>query len=714
MDLSRLFRARNVAFLGASPDSYIWRNMLKQLQLNAFDGELIAVNPKRREVDGVQCVASLRESEERVDLVILALPAEKTPRVVEECIECGVAAAVICTAGFGESGPTGTALANDISRAAAGSEIILVGTSSMGLIGRGGLAAFWGTAMSPIRYGNVAVVAQSGGLANLFVTKSLQRHLGLSGVVATGSETWVSAVEYVEHFVSDSATSVIVVIVERMTHVQRWVQVALRARRSDKVIILFKVGRSERGRMAALAHSGTLASRSDFVDAFCMQHAIISVSSFDDLFESAALLGGWQTRLPSRIEPIFVTVSGGDVILIDDAAELANLELPVLGGGATRKLEALVPHLGHGGNPIDVGTEPLRDPRLLREVISLVAHEGTGSVLAVRLPVLPDLLSNVISVGEQIDIPMLLFTRASEQLPVELESYIPESIPILIGLDRTVAALESVARYCRRLAQMSGSPAGDLDRGGEAGKLERRRAAEAILEGQRNMVIPESVGFAALACYGLQAARFDEVHNSADASRVAEVMGCPVALKVVVPALVHKERVGGVILNLSSKDAVERGYEELLRRMDICGLSTRVSGIMVQEMLPNPLEFYLGMLRDMDWGIGVIFGLGGRWVEVLKRSSLRLLPLSDGDAGAMVKEVVGNGAGSCLFRDYGDIAREALVHAVDRFGSFCEEVGHQFDAVDVNPLAFSVGGLKVLDCALVRGVTTGSDLGMER
>jgi acetate---CoA ligase (ADP-forming) subunit beta len=184
-----------------------------------------------------------------------------------------------------------------------------------------------------------------------------------------------------------------------------------------------------------------------------------------------------------------------------------------------------------------------------------------------------------------------------------------------------------------------------------------------------------------------------------EAQAQAEAAGFPVVLKVVSPDIAHKSDVGGVKLNLNSKDAVGAAYDEIMANSKKAVANAKIVGVAVQHMAPQGTEVIVGMTTDPQFGPVLMFGLGGIMVEVLKDVSFRLVPLSDRDADQMIGEIKGRpileGVRGQPAADLGAL-RKALVK-VSEFVEKHPEVRE----LDLNPVFAYPDGAIAVDARIV-------------
>ncbi len=211
----------------------------------------------------------------------------------------------------------------------------------------------------------------------------------------------------------------------------------------------------------------------------------------------------------------------------------------------------------------------------------------------------------------------------------------------------------------------------------------------------------EHEAYDVLAKYGFPAPKFGLANSAEEAVRLSEEIGYPVVLKIVSPDIVHKSDVGGVKLNLNSSDEVRKSFDDILRNVKTRAPEAKITGILVQEMVPQSLEVIVGATRDPTFGPVILFGLGGIFVEVLKDVSFRITPLTRYDAETMLTEIK---AAKILdgYRGTPPRDKEAIIDIVMKLAKFMEEHESVTD-VDLNPImVFEVGkGAKVADARIL-------------
>ena len=255
--LECMFAPKSVAVIGATDrEGTVARTLLQNLQTPQFCGAIYPVNPKRESVLGLHCYPAISSVPKQVDLAVIVTPAPTVANVVGECIDAGVRASVVISAGFKERGPEGIKLEQAIQQQLRGSKMRLIGPNCLGIMNpSAGLNATFAHDMAVP--GNVAFLSQSGALETAILDWSLLEGVGFSALVSTGSMLDVGWGDLIDYFGGDPDTRSILLYMESVGDARSFLsaarEVALR-----KPIIVIKAGRSEAASHAASSHTGAL------------------------------------------------------------------------------------------------------------------------------------------------------------------------------------------------------------------------------------------------------------------------------------------------------------------------------------------------------------------------------------------------------------------------------------------------------------------------
>jgi acyl-CoA synthetase (NDP forming) len=682
--MQALMNPRSVGVIGASEKSSRSLRALRNLSAVGFQGDIYPINPKYEEVTGLRCYPSAAATPKPADLVIVAIPAPQVADVLAEAHEAGVRAALVLAAGFGEAGEEGrrrhAALAGLAERG-----MLICGPNCYGVLNLHAHSGAWGGELpNPMLPGNVALVSQSGGTCGL-ITNPLarERKVGFSFVVSCGNQAGVPIEDYLEYLVDDPATEVIAAFVEGFRQPRRLPGIAARAATLGKPIVVLKVGRSAEARRNALTHTGSLAGDADIMDALLRQHAIIQVSSLDELNETVALLALAKDRPAGRRVGV-LSGSGGECGRFADAAQEVGLGFPPLSTAAAGAITAALPEFASPANPLD-GTGALYDyPEAFPAVAAVLLGEGFD-VTAFNINALPpygsgrapqrNFARQLAEIAKRRDSDRLVVAYGSLTLGTldaeTIDALREAGIPYLESPEKALRALASLAWWQSRLALPPRKRAGERARGLPAGsgRLPFMQTAELLRQ------------------FGIPVIPTRACRSPDEAVQAAEQLGYPVAVKADVA---HKSDAGAIRLGLTTPEAVRDAFA-----------SMGTHDVLVQAMAGAGLETIIGIKQDPLVGPALVFGLGGIFTEVMRDVALRIPPIDEREAESMIEDLRGEPVFHGIRgRPPADIP--ALAAIIVRAGDMALALGDRLAALDLNPLIVypEGGGVVAVDALM--------------
>ena len=687
-NLTALLRPRSVAVVGASPKGSTGGRILGNVLASGFQGAVYPVNPNYTEVRGKACYASVRALPEAPDCVVVALPAARVLGVVEEAADVGAPAAIVVAEGFADGDtPAGRRRQEELQRLAAGAGMAVTGPCCMGVASlRYGFANSYFSIPPDAAPGGVSLVSQSGGLTNAVTELGASRNIGFNYIISSGNEAVVEMADYIEYLAGDPETRVIACIMEGAKDGPRLRRV-LAAATPRKPVVVLKLGRTESGRRATVAHTGTLAGRREAYAALFRETGVAAVESIDELVETAGLF--LRGRLPAGDNVVFLTISGGATALISDVNAAAGLRCPPLSAAVNQRLqEILGVHDRPFSNPIDtVGMPRIEQGTNLTAVLdTLLGDDGidlVGMALSVKRATAPGqqkLLDQAATCAKGSAKPLFVLSLASNSLTGDCRAF---------SADTGVPMVEDVAggmKAVRRLVDYAAFRRREKAR--QKASEEAPRAPAPAVEfhaPERSGALTEYESKHILARTGIAMTREALAGSPGQAAEIAARIGFPVALKVQSPDVPHKSDAGGVHLGAASAEQVEAAYLRVVENVKAARPGARFDGVLVQEMVSDGLEVIVGMAHDAQFGPLVMLGLGGVYVEVFRDAAFRLAPLDEEDAREMIAEL----RGAALFRGIrGHEPRDvdALAQCVARFSDFVAHNAGRFSAVEMNPV----------------------------
>ena len=700
-DLATFFSPRSIAIIGASQDLVsISGQPLKHLVDHQYAGKLYPVNPKYAEILGVKCYPSLAALPETPDLALVLINAARVADTLRECGKLGVPYAIIFSSGFSETGGKGIDMQRELAAIAAEYNIGIIGPNCQGMINPAArvYAGFGSIFGGNFEAGTVSMVSQSGGFG--FSVMDLAAHEGgvhFRQMVTTGNEIGVSSLDFMNYFIDDADTDIIVGYIEGLKDAHRLLETGNRALARRKPILVWKVGNTEQGQKAAASHTANLGGAMALYKAAFRQTGIIQVDDVQDVVDySLAFQCG---KLPKGNRVAIITISGGAGILMTDECVSRGMQLPQLAPATTEKLRSIVPSFGSLINPVDVTAAIFSDLSMIGRTLNAILDDpNVDSIAMINASLRGDLAASVAkeiaAVATQTDKPIFLAWSARD-------SEAQEAYATLDALK--IPHFKSPVRCGRALAALSGYA--DAVRRAEASRNEKVAVissgeARKMLAGRREDVA-EYAAKQVLAHYGIGITKEELATSREHAVALAQRIGYPVALKVQSPDISHKTEAKAVRLGLASEADVAAAYDEILRNAQAYKSGARIEGVLVQEMVSGGIEAILGVTNDKLFGPAVMFGLGGIFAEVLKDVAFRIAPVTRSSALDMIAEIKGyavlTGARGAAHADI-----DALADAIVRLSALAVDLKDHVAELDINPLfVFAKGkGVKAGDALI--------------
>jgi len=387
VDLGAFFNPRSIALIGASADPLsISARPLRMLVQHGFGGALYPVNPRHTELQGLRVYPTIGAVPEAVDLALVAVPATLVPGVVGECAASDVRYAIVLSSGFAEVGADGERLQAALADAIAGTQLRVSGPNAEGFFyPRSRVCATFSPAVDPEHgyvmptAGSIAVVSQSGGLGFALLNRGRDVGLTCGAVVSTGNEVDLGWLDYVDYLLDDPDIRVILGFVEGLRDVDRLARVASKAARGKKPIIVAKMGRSEAGRRAASAHTGSDTGDEAAYAALFHELGIPRVDDVDDMLDLATMLS--IGRLPAGRRLALLTTSGGAGAWLADACSARDFLMPLPNAEVQAEIASFIPSYGSVGNPIDITAQAVFTGGFHR-ALGLLAHSADYDAVA--------------------------------------------------------------------------------------------------------------------------------------------------------------------------------------------------------------------------------------------------------------------------------------------------------------------------------------------
>ncbi len=692
----RVLTPESIAIVGASTRNHITQALLQNMKDFAFPGDVYLINPKYAEMEGQPCYPSVEAIGKPIDLAVILVPADAVPAAVADCVKAGVGGVMVMSAGFGEDQRgSGKERERALLNAVEGSDVIIVGPNAEGFIDtRLGMwlsfspsvnqeflrgATLWAGPDSDLKqnvHGNIAVVSQSGGLGFAVFGRGVERGIGFSHIISLGNELDLDVLDCTEYLLAQPDVKVIAMYVEGFRRPERLRAVAAAARAAGKFLVIGKAGESKSGGEAAVSHTGHLAGASAVNLAAMRKFGILTVADQDEMLDVCAVLSTCPPLNGNRLG--VASLSGGSAVWAADACERFGFELPELTGSTRDRLLADLPDFANARNPIDLTGASKTTLVNILDIITDGPHvDGAMAIASLSLLKMSDKLLPLPEVVEKTGKPVVIYSYTTPH-PEAIKAFRERNIPIY----------ESSTRAARALAALRfASQPCDFDAGLPLPAAGRRR------------VLTELETTELLRQQGFPTTTQGIATSTDQAAAIAAGLDGPVAMKLQASSIPHKDKIGGVILNVQGEAGIRANFDLLIERAK--GFDD-LEGVLVQEMVPAGVEMIVGIDNTSGFGPIILIGFGGSNAEAMADSTLRCAPLTHADVREMLGELR---HGSLLTEPIVGVPAlptDAFVDFVVRLSDYAVAQSASIVELDINPAVLSCDAIKIVDSMMVK------------
>ena len=691
-----LLEPSSIAVVGASERPGPGKQVISNLEQLGYTGRIIPVNPNHHQLDTRRCFHSLTdayEAGEPVELAVILLGRERVAAVLKEAGRLRIPAAWAFASGFSEAGEEGECLERELVQVCQEHSVAFCGPNCVGFLNPGSKLGAFSAPVSPsLQSGNVSAVVQSGSICLALANSS--RGIGFRYLVSSGNEAVLDACDYIDFFLADKSTDVVLAFIEQIRRPDRFIDSAKRARTLRKPLIALKVGRSNMAKRATISHTGAVAGSDHVYDAVFRKYGVIRVNDLDEMLETAEAFSKLGKSLPGGPRVGMLTLSGGEIGLIGDLSEGSALEFPPWSDDARARFRSALPPYADIGNPLDAWGSG-RVEETYAQCVDAAAEEDVD-ILVISQDAPTGMAPNQVeqyravaaaagSARKRSGKPIAAISHLSGGLDEELrDCFAAGGIPLLQGSREGLSAIDHLITYKKGLARQE-----------PTGRKMASRAGERWLESGRG-TLDEVQSKKAFREYGIPCVEEEFCNTPEEAAAAASRLGYPVALKVVSPALPHKTEARALALNVADEISLHNSYSDLLKRAGETIAADKIAGILVQRMVEGAVaEVLIGTHQDETFGPVVLFAPGGVFVELFEDQAVGVLPLDHREAKEMI---VNTKAGRLLSRFRGGKAGDvqALADAIVSIGQIAEDWKDRIRAIDINPLLVLPEGEGVL------------------
>ena len=608
----------------------------------------------------------------------------------------------------------------------------------------------------------IAVVSQSGGIGFSFFHRGRPKALNFSFVVSTGNEAGLDAMDVAAWLVEEDDTSVVLAFLEGVRAPDKLLRTAMRAAELRKPLVFAKIGRSEAAAAAAASHTASLAGTARSYDAVFRRYGILPGEDQEHMVDVAAAFAFFADRLPRGTRVGILTPSGGAGAWLADVCEQHGLSVPVLDAGTRAAIDLMLPAYGASRNPVDVTAQVIFTVGYAPPLELVAGASGIDAVLVAgslsHARYIERDFDNLVRIGRCVDKPVIFcgYTRAD---PHAVELLARAGFPCTTSMANAVKAIRAMNRYREFLERVDGASlpgigadeslvralsgaAGGVDTGvesesgagtgtgtesgaaiGTGAVIDADDAPETGTDIETEFGIETAFGFGSgtvtgagagavvcehdaktlLAAHGIGGIPAGGLaRDAAEAVRLADEIGHPVAMKVQSDDLPHKSESQGIAVGVEGACAVREAFRRIMDNARAFAPSASIKGIRVERMADPGVEMIIGVSRDPDFGPMLGVGLGGVLVELLDDFVLSPVPVDAIEAREMLRNLRGRRILDGV-RGAPPVDVDALVELLVAVSEFAAAAGGALEALDLNPVIVHPRGegVSVVDAGIV-------------
>ncbi|AIB13178.1 GCN5 family acetyltransferase [Azospirillum argentinense] len=696
-NLDRLFKPASIALIGATRKPNTIGAVVARNLFNAgFDGPIMPVTGERA-VEGVLTYKSVDDLPVTPDLAVICTPAATVPATVEALGKRGTKAAIVISSGFSKE------QTQTLREAAKPHLMRVLGPNSLGIMVPGrGLNASFGH-VTP-KKGDVALVAQSSMVVTSIADWATARGIGFSHLISMGDKADVDFGDLLDYLASDATVRAILLYIESISDARKFMSAARSAARQKPVIVI-KSGRTDEALEASTSHTGALAVSDAVYDAAFRRAGILRVTGLDELFDAVGTLGTGSPITGDRLA--ILTNGGGMGVMATDSLILSGGRLAQF---APETMDALEKALGAGSarNPLRIGGDA--PPKRYADALNaLMADPNNDAVLVLNCPTAvtdgraaAQAVVDTMIANKTRKHPVLTSWLGDNTAAEARKLFAANRVPTYDTPSHAVRAFLHLVEYRRNQELLMETPPSVPEDFQPDGITVRKIISRAIAE--KRDWLSEYEAKRVLAAYGVPVVDTRRADTPEEAAHCAEMIGGPLALKILSPDITHKSDVGGVALHLTEPAEVKAEAEAMLARVREAVPDARIEGFTVQEMAvrADAYELIVGMTENELFGPVLLFGEGGIGVEVVEDYALALPPLNMKLATELMgrtriwRQLQG-------YRSRAAVDLEAVALTLNKISQLIVDFPEVAE-LDVNPLLADAEGVLALDARIKVGV----------
>ena len=636
MSNSIFFSPKSITIIGASEKPGVGKTIFYNIAKH-FKGKIYPVTPSNPTVGGLTAYKNVLDIPDSTDLAVVAAPSKFTPSVMEEVGKKGIKGAIIVSAGFKEVDEVGAKLEREVGEIAKRYDIKVIGPNCLGIMSfsKDNIMNSTFLKITP-KYGNIALVSQSGAICAATVEDAEAQNIGFSKVISMGNKVDMDESDVLELLAEDEDTRVIVMYLEDIRNARRFMEIAkkITAERKKPIIVL-KAGRTAEGAKAAASHTGALGGSDANYEAAFAQCGVIRVDTMGELFDLATAFS--KQPLPDG-DVVIVSNAGGPAIISTDSCSRYGLKMADI-SSIREEIAKVIPAYGSPRNPVDIvgDADYIRFEKVL---LLTLAHPNVGSVVTMCTPSATlnydDLARVLVKMSQQFPNKTILASLMGLAEGTENRRIMSEGgIPYYLYSEPAIRTLKAMYDFKKWVDEAS-TKRDTLQFAKDTSKV--KSIFENVRKNGRSNLLEEE-GYEVLEAYGFPTPKSILCTTEQECMNAANQIGYPLVMKIVSPDIIHKSDAGGVKVGIKTDDELRNSFRTITENALKYRSDAKIKGALVQEMVKSAKETILGASQDPTFGPVIMFGLGGIYVEVLKDVVFRIVPIDEQEAINMVESI---------------------------------------------------------------------------
>jgi acetyl coenzyme A synthetase (ADP forming)-like protein len=612
MNLKQLFQPRSIAVVGASANpEKIGYQIFKKL-LQSKKATIYPVNPKRKKILKKICYPSVLAIPERLDQVIVAVPANQVLSVTQDCVQKKISSLVIISSGFSETGPQGAHWEKKIARLCQNNRILLLGPNCLGYARPEEKldVTFAKTAPTP---GNIGLISQSGAIGSYFFDWAQTENLGFSFFVSLGNRAGISENDCLEYLSDNSETKVIGLYLESFAAGEQFLKIASQLTRKKPVVVLFG-GQTQAGQKASQSHTASLSPETDVIATALAQTGSIQAKTLEDLTQLIQVFSCQPKLIDNDL--VIITNAGGPSILAADQADRAQFDLTNFSPKILKNLHKSLPPQVQIKNPVDLLGDALAER--FRQALTIITQDKTKDAFLIILT--PQTMTQpeasaqtIVSAFRSIKKPVIVSVLGGKTLEPARKILQKNNIATIEFPQQAVNLLQTLYHYWHNRDKILPYPV----RQSRVRKVPDRQLRRLKAKLQPGLLNWQTIKLIAR-LYRLPLVETILIKPT-NLKTTIRSLGLPVVLKSDPSEAIHRTEKKGLYLNLKSSASVKKALKVLKQKFSV---------ILAQPQLQEGVELFIGLKRHPNFPPLVTVGSGGIYTELYQDIAHAFLPLN--------------------------------------------------------------------------------------